>query len=569
MTRSQDPQAPVALVLGTRPEAIKLVPVFRALQARAVPARLIATAQHREMLDQVLRRHDLRPDLDLEVMREGQTLNGLLGRLLTSLDGAFESERPSLVVVQGDTTTALAGAQAAFHREIPIAHVEAGLRSGDLRNPFPEEANRRLISTLAALHFAPTRRAGRDLEREGTPAERILVTGNTAVDAVLGHARPAAAPVELGQGQRLLLVTSHRRESFDGGLAQTFEALRRIAASHDDVVICFPVHLNPKVRGPAYELLGGQERIHLLDPLGHDAFVAALRAAHLVLTDSGGVQEEAPSFGKPLLLLRELTERPEAVEAGAAVVVGTDTERIVAETSRLLHDDDAYRRMAAVPNPFGDGRAAERIALAIERWRAGQSPPLTEHEQFSRLTAEAAPELLELVEDQLELRQGLVRLPRLPVEVAELEPHQRDDGAAVLELVRHLLEALDRPLHLAALLVDLHDAFDDHVHGGARLVGHVHELLLEGQVVLHEPHEQCGISARVGGLGLEARTRPEQAQGEDERHPEGDSGRTRVFHVECSFPVRSRAPLDLDATATSVKRRENDALMHRSEVRVG
>lgn len=373
-------QHTVAVVFGTRPEAIKLLPVVRALESGPLKVVTVATGQHREMLDQVLEAQRLTPTIDLDVMRQAQSLNLLAARLLTGLDAAYAALEPDLVVVQGDTTSALIGAQAAFHRRLPVAHVEAGLRSGDPDNPYPEETNRRLISTLATLHFPPTARARKALLDEGRDSDSIAVTGNTAVDALLQLAPPASAPTVADR--RLLVVTTHRRESFDGGLERVFRALLDIVEEHSDVDVVFPVHLNPKVHELAWELLGNQPRIRLIEPLSHDQFVPLMRSATLLLTDSGGVQEEAPSLDKPVLLLREVTERCEALEAGAAVLVGTNRERIVEETRRLLTDDEAYRRMASIPSPFGDGRAAHRIARAIERWSSGESPLLPADEEF-------------------------------------------------------------------------------------------------------------------------------------------------------------------------------------------
>ena len=337
----------------------------------AFAVKICVTAQHREMLDHALAAFSIAPDYDLGLRQPRQTLASLTARILKALDPVLEAERPDLVVVQGDTTTTLAGALAAFYREIPVAHVEAGLRTGDMTQPFPEEMNRVLASRLAAWHFAPTQRAADALLREGTAAERIRVTGNTGIDAVLyvrdaldsGALRVPEWPW-LAPGERLILVTSHRRESFGAGLESSMRALARLAA-REDVRIVYPVHRNPRVAEPAHAMLAGLARVTLLDPLPYAPFVDLMRRSSLILTDSGGIQEEAPSLGKPVLVLRAKTERPEAVEAGTVKLVGTDEDGIVEEATRLLDDDDAYARMTRVHNPYGDGRACERIAEAL------------------------------------------------------------------------------------------------------------------------------------------------------------------------------------------------------------
>lgn len=358
------------VVFGTRPEVIKLAPVVLELRRRPRSFRtvLLATAQHRGLLDQMLRVFDLAPDIDLDLMRPEQSLEDLTARIVRRVGAALGEARPDVVLIQGDTTTAMAAALAAFYRRIPVGHVEAGLRTGDPANPFPEEINRRIAGVLAAYHFAPTRLAARNLRREGIAPERIFLTGNTIVDA-LRHiaAKEADRPpaVRLNPGQRLILVTAHRRESFGRPLERVFRALRDIARRHPDVDIVYPVHPNPNVRAAAAKVLAGAPRIRLIEPLDYLEFLSLLRRAHLALTDSGGVQEEAPTFKVPVLVLREVTERPEGVAAGVAKLVGTDRARIVAETSRLLEDDRAYRAMAARRNPYGDGHAAERIRDAL------------------------------------------------------------------------------------------------------------------------------------------------------------------------------------------------------------
>jgi len=369
--------ARVLLVFGTRPEAIKLCPLVRALRTRPEFAvRVCVTAQHRQMLDQVLEAFGITPDHDLDIMRSRQTLAGLTARVLEALDPVLERESPDLILVQGDTTTTLAGAVAGFYRRIPVGHVEAGLRTGDVSQPFPEEMNRVLTSRIADLHFAPTARSSANLIGEGVPKDRVYVTGNTGIDAVL-YVRDAMESGELTTtgwpwldgSRRLIVMTSHRRENFGNGFVREMQALARIA-TRPDVQIVYPVHRNPNVLEPAHQLLGGHPNIHLIEPLPYVPFVDLLRRSFLILTDSGGIQEEAPSLGKPVLVLREKTERPEAVEAGTVKLVGTDEEQIVGETTRLLDDGDEYRRMTRVHNPYGDGRACGRIAeILIEYFR--------------------------------------------------------------------------------------------------------------------------------------------------------------------------------------------------------
>ena len=364
----------VFFVFGTRPEAIKLCPVIRHMRAcrRTLDVKVCVTAQHRHMLDQVLRSFDIRPDYDLDLMTPGQTLAQITGRVLAALDPLLaEPGACDMVVVQGDTTTTMAGAMAAFYRHIPVAHVEAGLRTGDLTKPFPEELNRVVTGRLAALHFAPTGGSRRNLLAEGTPDRHIFVTGNSGIDAVLyvagelerGNLTPGDWPW-LDAGRRLVLVTAHRRESFGGGIERICDALARLAG-RGDVQIVYPVHRNPNVLNPVSERLGGIANVVLIDPLEYISFVDLMRRATLLITDSGGIQEEAPSLGKPVLVMRESTERPEAVEAGTVKLVGTDPEKIFAEASRLLDDRDEYERMSRVHNPYGDGHASERIGAAI------------------------------------------------------------------------------------------------------------------------------------------------------------------------------------------------------------
>jgi UDP-N-acetylglucosamine 2-epimerase (non-hydrolysing) len=364
----------ILLVLGTRPEAIKLAPVARALEALAPRScRVCATAQHRELLDRALADFALRPDHSLNLMRRDQTLHHVAAKTIERLAPILRAERPDFVVVQGDTTSAAAAALAAVYAGIPVAHVEAGLRTGDLRRPFPEEANRRVIDAVSALHFAPTEAARRNLLREGTPAARVFVTGNTVVDALKRIlARPA--PPEVGEclerlgarrGRKLVLVTAHRRESFGRPFTRVLAAVRALAASREDVGIAFVSHPNPNVLGAARRALSGRARIALLAPLGYAAMAHLLKASALVLTDSGGLQEEAASLGVPTLVLREETDRPEAVAAGVARLVGTDPARIARAAKALLDAPARGRRRRA--GLYGDGRAGERIAWLLRR----------------------------------------------------------------------------------------------------------------------------------------------------------------------------------------------------------
>lgn len=364
-------RAPILIIFGTRPEAIKLFPVVRALRdSGAVPVRVCVTAQHRGMLDQVLDIAGLVPDHDLDLMEPGQSLDRLTARLLTGLGEVMDSERPAMVVVQGDTATAMAGALAAYYRKIPVAHVEAGLRSGDIYQPWPEEVNRRIIAPIAALHFAPTETAAAALRAEGIDPARVHVTGNSVIDALhWTRARITADPTLASgidpvlarlAGKRILLVTTHRRENFGDGMAAIARALRRIA-EREDVGILFPMHPNPNVVAVMDEILGEHPAIARIAPLDYPQFVRVLDAAQIVLTDSGGVQEEAPALGKPVLVMRETTERPEGVAAGTARLIGTDEDRIAAEVFALLDDTDRYAAMARAHNPFGAGNTAEQI----------------------------------------------------------------------------------------------------------------------------------------------------------------------------------------------------------------
>jgi UDP-N-acetylglucosamine 2-epimerase (non-hydrolysing) len=362
----------ILFVFGTRPEAIKLCPVLLNLrQSGQFDVRVCVTAQHRAMLDQVLAAFGVAPDYDLNLMQPGQTLAQLTARILSALEPVIAADRPDMLLVQGDTTTTLAGALAAFYQHVPVGHVEAGLRTGDLSQPFPEEMNRVTTTRLATLHFAPTGTAQRNLLAEGVDPRRISVTGNSGIDAVL-YVRDAlaagrlAAPAwpQLDPTRKLIVVTAHRRESFGGGFTHICDALARLAR-RGDVQLVYPVHPNPNVMDPVYRELGGLANVFLIDPLDYVPFVDLMRRAYLLITDSGGIQEEGPSLGKPILVMREKTERPEAVAAGTVKLVGTDADRIVGEAGCLLDDEAEYSRMARIHNPYGDGHASDRIRQAI------------------------------------------------------------------------------------------------------------------------------------------------------------------------------------------------------------
>lgn len=377
----------VLSVFGTRPEAIKMAPLALALAADSrFESKVCVTAQHRQMLDQVLSLFGIRADFDLDIMREAQGLAEITSAILLQLRDVFAQFRPDLVLVHGDTSTTLATSLAAYYDRLPVGHVEAGLRTGDLYSPWPEEANRKLTGALAELHFAPTERAARNLEGEGVRSSSITVTGNTVIDALLLtierlradptlKAEVAGALPPVAPDRRLILVTGHRRESFGAGFERICRALVTIADEFSDVDIVYPVHLNPNVREPVHRLLSGHPNIKLLAPLDYLPFIEMMDRAHLVLTDSGGVQEEAPSLGKPVLVMRDTTERPEAVEAGTVRLVGTEVAAIVADTRELLRDEAAYQRMSFAHNPYGDGKACPRILDAIAAWHADAARP--------------------------------------------------------------------------------------------------------------------------------------------------------------------------------------------------
>ncbi len=378
----------VLSVFGTRPEAIKMAPVIRALSDATdrFESAVCVTAQHREMLDQVLSLFGIRPGHDLDLMTPGQDLFGVTSGVLSGLKPVILSERPDIVLVHGDTTTTMAASLAAYYLQVRVGHVEAGLRTGNRYAPFPEEINRKVAGALADIHFAPTAAARDNLLREGVPPEAIVVTGNTVIDALLSvsgridadpalKGRLAAEFSFLDPERRLVLVTGHRRESFGAGFESICGALAEIADARPDVEILYPVHLNPNVREPVNRILGAglRRNVHLVEPVDYLPFVYLMGRSALIVTDSGGIQEEAPALGKPVLVMREVTERPEAVAAGTVKLVGTDRAKIVAETMRLLSDTGAYRAMSLARNPYGDGRAAERIVAALSRMAPGQA----------------------------------------------------------------------------------------------------------------------------------------------------------------------------------------------------
>ncbi len=374
----------VLVVFGTRPEAIKMAPLVKALQADPFfDARLAVTAQHREMLDQVLALFSLQPDYDLDVMRPGQDLYDVTSKVLLGLRDVLSDFRPDLVLVHGDTATTFAGTLAAFYQQIPVGHVEAGLRTGDLYSPWPEEANRQLTGRLARWHFAPTERNQNALLAEGVSGDNVLVTGNTVIDALQWvvqkveetpalqseiHNAVSAAGLEIDlTGQRYVLITGHRRENFGSGFEYICQALKTLAETNPDVHFVYPVHLNPNVQGPVKRLLDGLANVHLIEPLGYEPFVYLMQNAYLVLTDSGGVQEEAPGLGKPVLVMRDTTERPEAVDAGTVRLVGTESSVIRDAVQQLLDDQSVYERMSLAHNPYGDGKACSRIVEFLKR----------------------------------------------------------------------------------------------------------------------------------------------------------------------------------------------------------
>ncbi len=370
----------IVCVFGTRPEVVKMAPVIAALERSPglVPV-LVNTGQHRELLEETMSLFGLQPDVSLDLMQPGQRLASFFGRCVEALDEKLAAMAPAAIMAQGDTSTVFAAGLVAFYQDVPFFHVEAGLRTSDFRNPFPEEMNRELAGRFAALHFAPTPMARANLLREGVPAAKIEVTGNTVIDALL-MVRDRNVPhgISYPPGKRLIVVTSHRRESFGAPMRGMLRALKTIAERHPDVEIVYPAHPNPEVRRAIAHVIGADAAVRIVEPIGYGPFVTLMNEAYMILTDSGGIQEEAPALGKPVLVLRDETERPEAVDAGVARLVGTDEARIVAEAGRLLDDPDWYAQMARGASPYGDGRAGGRIVRAIERFfeseaRADQS----------------------------------------------------------------------------------------------------------------------------------------------------------------------------------------------------
>ena len=369
----------ILTVFGTRPEAIKMAPLVHALQAnRDLHSAVCITAQHREMLDQVLHLYEISPDYDLNIMRPGQGLTEITSGIINKMEPVLDDYQPDIVLVHGDTTTAFVSSLAAFYKQIPIGHVEAGLRTENLYSPWPEEANRKLTDALANYHFAPTAEAQMNLLAENVPAQKITITGNTVIDGLLWMKEKIEnSPLLLRRlrdlfrflnpDKKLILLTAHRRESFGQGLENMCKALRTIALNHPDAEILYPVHPNPHVRQPVKRLLTGISNIHLIEPLEYPSFVYLMMQSYLILTDSGGIQEEAPSLGKPVLVMRDTTERPEAVAAGTVKLVGTDINKIVAAVSQLLEHQDAYDRMSRAHNPYGDGHACDRIINVLQR----------------------------------------------------------------------------------------------------------------------------------------------------------------------------------------------------------
>ena len=369
----------VLTIFGTRPEAIKLAPVILELKRDpSIKSRVCVTGQHRKMLDQVLDIFNIEPDFDLDLMRPNQDLAGMTARILTETSRVIAQEHPDIILIQGDTTTVMATAMAAFYLNIPVGHVEAGLRSGNPRSPFPEEMNRRVTTTVSTLHFAPTETARQALLREEVPDRQVFMTGNTVIDAlhiVANQPVPHKAMELLSRAgvngpngdPKMLLVTAHRRENFGEGLEEICHGLKMLVERNEDLVLIYPVHLNPNVQEPVYRILQGRERILLTSPLEYDVLVHLMKESYIILTDSGGIQEEAPSLGKPVLVMRTETERPEGIRAGTAKLIGPFKEEIVTETEMLLHNTALYEQMAKAVNPYGDGHAAKRIVDIIRR----------------------------------------------------------------------------------------------------------------------------------------------------------------------------------------------------------
>jgi len=372
----------VLLVFGTRPEAIKMAPLVLEFQkySKDIEAKVCVTAQHREMLDQVLEIFDIKPDYDLNIMKPGQDLYDVTSRILLGMKEVLSSYKPDVVLVHGDTTTTLATALSAFYQKIPVGHVEAGLRTGDIYSPWPEEANRKLTGTLTTYHFAPTQTSQANLLAEGIDTDNIYVTGNTVIDALLWvldkinntdslknklSQKVLAQFTAFESKNRFVLITGHRRENFGQGFLDMCTGIKTLAQTHKDVNFVYPVHLNPNVQKPVLELLSGIENVYLIDPLDYEPFVYLMSKSYVILTDSGGIQEEAPSLGKPVLVMRDTTERPEAVDAGTVKLIGTNTENIINEVTKLLNDKSEYERMSKSHNPYGDGKACEKIIKTL------------------------------------------------------------------------------------------------------------------------------------------------------------------------------------------------------------
>lgn len=367
----------VLTIFGTRPEAIKLAPILVGLRQNSnIKSYSCVTAQHRQMLDQVLNIFDVVPDIDLNLMRSDQALSDLTARVMSAVDKVLCNINPDIVLVQGDTTTVMAAAMASFYRKIAVGHVEAGLRSGNIYSPFPEEMNRRAVSLIASYHFAPTEEARVSLLKEGIPEKNVYLTGNTVIDALkMITSRPCPDTVssllsklngpKSSNPRKLILITAHRRENFGAGIENICRGLKKLVERNNDIAILYPVHHNPNVKEPVSRMLGNIDRVVLCDPMEYDVMAHMMNASHIILTDSGGIQEEAPSLGKPVLVMRSETERPEGISAGVAKLVGTDVSAIIAETERLLHDEAHYRGMALTANPYGDGKSAARIVDII------------------------------------------------------------------------------------------------------------------------------------------------------------------------------------------------------------
>lgn len=392
-------QAPIKVltVFGTRPEAIKMAPLVQQLAANpAIESKVCVTAQHRQMLDQVLALFDIKPDFDLDIMRPGQNLSTITTHILQRIETVFEEFRPDYVLVHGDTSTTFCTSLAAFYQRIKVGHVEAGLRTGNLMSPWPEEGNRRLTGVLADVHFAPTEASQDNLLNENVPQEKIIVTGNTVIDALIAVKEKLAKSPELHReqaqrfpflrlGHRMVLVTGHRRENFGDGFERICMALGRLANLYPDVDFVYPVHLNPNVQEPVKRLLSGLANVHLIEPQDYLPFVFLMTRSHIILTDSGGIQEEAPSLGKPVLVMRDTTERPEAVAAGTVRLVGTDVERIVSSVTQLLDDKESYQTMSFAHNPYGDGQASKRIVNALIAHATQLTPTTTKQELTAKL----------------------------------------------------------------------------------------------------------------------------------------------------------------------------------------